>query len=169
MVTDPGVPSARNTAALEVTRGKEERECFEIDYKTICVPKVVPPWKRDCCEPRCAEAKSVKILKTKKYECPVCQYEWKVCKPELPQVPEGGPLLDTTSRSPAYSIDPDSNLPFYGPSGSLSDQPQGIPARSVSDQIASPYLIQSQPIIPPAPPAAGSIGDYFDGTTSGEK
>ena len=83
---------------LEVSTEMEERTCFELDYKTICIPKIVPPWKnRGCCPPQCAKTRSVKILKTKTYECPVCKYEWQVRKPELPVVPESGPILDTTS------------------------------------------------------------------------
>lgn len=80
-------PPAEEFCDLEITPTEVEKTCFEIGYKTICIPKVVPPWK-DCCEPKCAEARSVKVLKKKKYKCPACKYTWKVVKPELPVVPE---------------------------------------------------------------------------------
>ena len=72
---------------LEVKQGETEKTCYEVGYKTICIPKIVPPWKKDCCTPQCAEARSVKVLKKRKYKCPSCKYSWKVVKPELPAAP----------------------------------------------------------------------------------
>jgi hypothetical protein len=86
-------PPAEEYCELCVTQEKVEHECFEVDYKTICIPKVIPPWRRGC-EPVCAEARSVKVLTTKKYECPACQYKWEVRQPALPQFPGCDPVQD---------------------------------------------------------------------------
>jgi hypothetical protein len=128
---------------LEVKEGTEERTCFEIDQKTICIPKVIPPWRQGCCEPVCAEARSVKILKTKKYECPICEYKWSVKKPELPQIitPEaaGG-----SGAAPAGADSQSS------PSDSLTPVP--VTKASSGGGIPTP---------PPPPPVIVRPADYF--------
>ncbi len=70
---------------LKCEQGTQDVSCYEIDYKTVCIPKVNPPWRRNC-QPQCAEARSVKVLKKKSVECPACKYSWEVVKPELPQI-----------------------------------------------------------------------------------
>lgn len=168
---------------VKVEQVDVEKTCFEVDYKTICIPKVVPPWKtraRGCsgcqsgcqsgacdggcdgaptggcdgcatgacdggcdglaaggccgkcrpglagrccqgkgqhCDPNaphkccpsstCAEARSVKILKKKKYKCPGCRCKWEVLKPEL-QSP-------TPQPAPAAAGTPTGNQMFQTP------------------------------------------------------
>ena len=83
-----------------------EKSCFEVECKTICVPKVVFPWQTgngcfpfgkwgkksncdsgDSCDGRgCSSCtncvnngaflRTVKVLKTKNYKCPECEYTW---------------------------------------------------------------------------------------------
>ncbi len=60
---------------------EESKTCFKVEYKTICIPKVKLPWD-NCCEPRCAETRSVKILVTHKFKCPKCRCKWEVVRPE---------------------------------------------------------------------------------------
>jgi hypothetical protein len=161
------VPPPQEYCELEISEGKESKTCFEIDYKTICIPKVVPPW-RQCCEPICAEARSVKVLKTKKYECPVCNYKWTVKKPEYQQPATGNPT--TFNQTPEQSLPVNQNASRqlnYGPTfhSGVPIIPSGssvpvVPARPAS---APSFIVPTTPVIPPAPPTSGSIGDYFGG------
>lgn len=177
------VPPPQEYCELNITEGKETRTCFEIDYKTICIPKVVPPW-RQCCEPVCAEARSVKVLKTRKYECPVCKYEWSVKKPEFQQpatsnltypnqlpvnsfpvaqpYSAGAPVTQGMTQSrgsaglPGYTVPQRSNVPVF-PAGS------GVPIIPARTSGAPSFVVPAPSAAPPAPPTNGSIGDYFGG------
>ncbi|MCH1440320.1 MAG: hypothetical protein L7W43_11730 [Rubripirellula sp.] len=68
-----------------------EKSCFEVETKTICIPRVVFPWQRkkacdgcDSCDglgcSTCinngAQTRSIRVLKKKKYTCPECKYSW---------------------------------------------------------------------------------------------
>ena len=82
-----------------------EKSCFEFECETICIPKVVFPWQsgKGCCfglfgskKSNCCDAcdglgcdsccsscpnngavlRKVKVLKSKKYKCPACEYTW---------------------------------------------------------------------------------------------
>ena len=68
-------PQCNASCQLEIKQGKEKKSCFKTECKTICIPKVRFPWQK-CCEPRCAKAKTVKVLKKHSYECPKCEYKW---------------------------------------------------------------------------------------------
>jgi hypothetical protein len=144
---------------LEISEGKESKTCFEIDFKTICIPKVVPPW-RQCCDPVCAEARSVKILKTKKYECPVCKYKWTVKQCELPQMAPSGPAAAVQNRFPMNTQSPaQTPMPAFG--DVLRGNVPIIPAGN--SKPAPSFIVPGTPNIPPAPPVSGSTGDYFGG------
>lgn len=72
-------PQCSSCCELKVEDGKEEKHCWKIECTEICVPKVVFPWQKSCCDP-CANngacVKTVKKLKKHTYECPVCEYKW---------------------------------------------------------------------------------------------
>lgn len=121
---------------LEIGAGETEKTCFEVDFKTICIPKIVPPW-RDPCAPKCAEARSVKVLKKKKYKCPSCKYSWKVIKPELPAAP-GVPVVPGSQAAPA-------NQDYYVPTPANQG---GVPAQGASSIVP----------VQPKPPI---VGKYF--------
>ena len=68
-----------------------EKSCFEVETKTICIPRVVFPWQRtkasgpcDSCDgsgcATCvnngAKTRYIKVIKKKKYTCPECKYSW---------------------------------------------------------------------------------------------
>ena len=92
------------TCKLEAEIVDVEKKCFEVECKTICIPRVVFPWQKkklgchscDSCEGRgctnCvhngAKVRKVKVLKSKKYKCPECEYTW---TPE-----EGSPCCGTS-------------------------------------------------------------------------
>ena len=91
---------------LDAEEVEVEKSCFEVECETICVPKVVFPWQTgkgfcfglfagkkgacdscdacdghgcsDCtaCVNNGAVLRKVKVLKTKKYKCPACEYTW---------------------------------------------------------------------------------------------
>ena len=82
-----------SSCSLEAEVVDVEKKCYEVECKTICIPKVVFPWQKkkhaschscDSCNGRgctnCvhngARVRKVKVLKTKKYECPECKYTW---------------------------------------------------------------------------------------------
>jgi len=60
----------------------EERDCFRVEYKSICIPKVKLPW-ASWCKPQCGEVRSVKVLTRHQYTCPQCHCKWEVVAPEL--------------------------------------------------------------------------------------
>lgn len=74
---------------LEAEMVDVEKKCFEVECKTICIPKVVFPWQkkkhgchscdgRGCtnCVHNGAKIRKIKVLKSKKYTCPECEYTW---------------------------------------------------------------------------------------------
>ncbi len=76
---------------LEAKMVDVEKSCFEVETKTICIPRVVFPWQHkkacgscDSCDGRgcvtCvnngAKTRSIRVLKKKKYTCPECKYSW---------------------------------------------------------------------------------------------
>ncbi|KAA1259721.1 hypothetical protein LF1_22580 [Rubripirellula obstinata] len=77
------------TCKLEAELVDVEKKCFEVETKTICIPRVVFPWQkkqsschsckgRGCtnCVHNGAKIRTVKVLKSKKYKCPECEYTW---------------------------------------------------------------------------------------------
>ena len=87
-------PNCHNTCTLSVEKGKVTRECYDVECKQICIPRVTFPWqkkaccggcggkgcgdcKEGCCAARtCAKAKTVRVLKKYEYECSHCKYQW---------------------------------------------------------------------------------------------
>jgi len=91
-------PKCNYTCEFSVTKDKEEKKCFEVDCKPICIPRVTFPWEKghcnhgdcckgkdggcggghggDCCPARCAKTKVVKVLEKHTYECSRCKCVW---------------------------------------------------------------------------------------------
>ena len=92
---------------LKCEETEVEKKCFTVGFKTICIPKIVPPWKQDCSQPRCARTRSVKVLKTKKYKCPSCKYSWELVQPEVVPL-ETKPLTDFQPQLENYDQAPTS-------------------------------------------------------------
>ena len=68
-----------------------EKSCFEVETKTICIPRVVFPWQRkkagescdscdgngcNSCVNNGAKMRCIRVIKKKKYTCPECKYSW---------------------------------------------------------------------------------------------
>lgn len=125
-------PKCQNdVCVLKAECVKDERVCFEVEQKLICIPKVSLPWRKcekpcsgGCssnCRHKCAKTKTVKVLKTKVYECDVCKYSWKVYEPEAQQAttdsaaegkqPVAQPEYETPAE-PQYD-----NSELYDPAG----------------------------------------------------
>lgn len=72
---------------LKVDKTEEEKTCFEVKQKEVCIPAVTLPWKKNC-PPTKSKVRVVNVLGKKKYKCPACKYKWSVYEPEAPQSPE---------------------------------------------------------------------------------
>ncbi len=69
-----------------VTKAKETKQCWEVETKTICIPKVRFPWESRCCDKGCGNdgcvapkggrTKCVNVLRKHEYECSTCKYSW---------------------------------------------------------------------------------------------
>ena len=83
-------PSCNHCCNLDAEEVDEEKTCFEVESKEICIPRVVFPWqKKSCrscdscsglgcnaCVHNGAKVRRICVLKTKKYNCPKCKYTW---------------------------------------------------------------------------------------------
>ena len=84
-------PECKHACKLDVEEIEVEKKCFEVESEVICIPRVVFPWQRksvrracDSCDGRgcntcChkgAKTRKVKILSSRKYKCPKCEYTW---------------------------------------------------------------------------------------------
>lgn len=76
---------------LEAKMVDVEKSCFEVETKTICIPRVVFPWQRtkacgpcDSCDSNgcnsCvnngATTRCIRVIKKKKLTAPECKYSW---------------------------------------------------------------------------------------------
>jgi hypothetical protein len=55
----------------------EKHHCYEVQCKTICIPKISCPWEK-CCTPKCGRVKTVKVLKKVDYKCEKCGCKWEL-------------------------------------------------------------------------------------------
>jgi len=77
--------------SLEAKMVDVEKSCFEVETKTICIPRVVFPWQRkkacgscdscdgsgcNSCVNNGAKTRCIRVIKKKKYTCPECRYSW---------------------------------------------------------------------------------------------
>ena len=81
-------PRCHETCYPTVTKDKEEKQCWNVETKTICIPKVRFPWESRCCDKGCGKdgclppkpgrTRTVNVLVPHKYECSTCKYSWDV-------------------------------------------------------------------------------------------
>ena len=83
-------PRCSEPCYATVTKGTETKHCWNVECKTICIPRVTFPWEThskacgkskgngcDCPEPtKCGRTKTVRVLVKHEYECSVCEYSW---------------------------------------------------------------------------------------------
>ena len=77
-------PSCQHVCKLTAEKVDEEKTCFDVESKVICIPRVVFPWQKKCnpCANNGAKLRTVCVLTTDKYKCPKCEYTWKAEKRE---------------------------------------------------------------------------------------
>ncbi|MDG2220384.1 MAG: hypothetical protein P8L85_03335 [Rubripirellula sp.] len=83
-------PACDYCCNLDAQEVDEEKTCFEVESKEICIPRVVFPWQKKTCRScdscsglgcnACvhngAKVRRICVLKTRKYACPKCKYTW---------------------------------------------------------------------------------------------
>lgn len=83
-------PACDYCCELKAEEVEEEKTCFEVESKEICIPRVVFPWQKKACRAcdgcaglgctNCvhngAKVRRICVLKTDKYKCPKCKYTW---------------------------------------------------------------------------------------------
>ncbi len=84
-------PACDHCCNLDAEQVEEEKTCFDVETKVICIPRVVFPWqkKKSCgschtCDGRgCSSCvhnggrtRKICVLKSEKYKCPKCEYTW---------------------------------------------------------------------------------------------
>lgn len=79
----PQCPNCKAYCKFEMVDGKEEKSCWCVERKAICIPRITFPWQK-CCEPKCGRVKWVKVLKEMTYECDRCQCKWTVVEEPCP-------------------------------------------------------------------------------------
>ena len=68
-------PACHHVCKLNVEKEKVTHECWEVECKPLCIPRVHFPW--ECgCPPKCAKLIHVNVLKSVEYECERCSYSW---------------------------------------------------------------------------------------------
>jgi|GEM_PF-5657097 len=83
---------------FNATESTEERTCFKTEQKTVCIPPITFPWQK-CGPVKSAKTRSVTVLTTHKYKCPVCKYSWDVKKADI--VWPAGPVAPPAVNPPA--------------------------------------------------------------------
>ena len=86
-------PVCDHVCKLDAEQVDEEKTCFKVESKAICIPRVVFPWQKSkrsacascnscdgkgctACVHNGARVRKICVLKTEKYKCPACKYTW---------------------------------------------------------------------------------------------
>ena len=162
---------AEEVCSCSCVKVEESRSCFKVDYKTICIPKVKLPWE-SCCKPRCAEARSVKVLLVHRYKCPKCKCRWEVQQPKPPVLPGQMGIEGEVGIVPGdqHLID---GQPFDAPQEGMPVPSSELPS---SDQPLNEVPAAPQPTQRPADtstqsnqPTSNPYKDYFAPAKFGKK
>jgi len=140
-----------------VTKGKETKHCFNVETKTICIPKVRFPWEKDygkcggkdgCPQPKCGHTRDVHVLIKHEYECSVCKYSW---NPESFKNGKGDAKYKSAPTEPETDPIPPA------PTAARLDQRRAVPPPVEIDQAA-----QSQPPAPAKKTYFEILTGFFD-------
>ncbi|MCR9116900.1 MAG: hypothetical protein NXI22_08105 [bacterium] len=79
-------PHCQEACYASVSVENEKKHCWNIECKTVCIPRVTFPWQqcqKDCCDAcpqpaKCGRVRTVRVLVKHEYECPKCKYKWSV-------------------------------------------------------------------------------------------
>ena len=99
-------PQCNGCCELKSEKVDEDKHCWKVECKTICIPRIVFPWQKpghghghgkgccdsctggcddscrgdrccnECCNHNGAKVRVVKVLKKHSYTCPACKYSW---------------------------------------------------------------------------------------------
>ena len=118
-------PNCCHECVFSAEKAKETKNCYEVECKEICIPRIVFPWQKcgcgkgskgcgdgkgSCCgHNNGARTKSVRVLVKYAYECSVCAYKWnpvskysdKLKEGDLEAEPLEAPPLVTRASSDA--------------------------------------------------------------------
>lgn len=133
-------PRCKTRCRAEVTKEDVKKHCFEVECKTICIPKVTFPWQlhklvgKNCCQDscscpppaKCAKTRKVHVLVKHEYTCPECKYKWTPCRDcsqgncsgccDEPAVEADAiPLTPSIAPPPPVPTDSQASLPLLPP------------------------------------------------------
>lgn len=112
-------PKCKTPCVLKVEEGTEEKHCWNIEKKTVCIPRVRFSWQwpfqkkkcsdcsascsdQNCCTPpKLGRSRVVNTLVKHTYECPVCKYSWEPRKCATCTTCTSGCCADASSAQPA--------------------------------------------------------------------
>ena len=117
---------------LKTKKVEEDKTCFKVEQKEVCVPAVRLPWKK-CCPPKRSRVRTVNVLKKDKYKSETCEYKWSVHEPEEYKEPEAAepvayqPEQSVTGAASSYP-DPTAEttgvLELSDPADAMGDVPR---------------------------------------------
>jgi len=132
-------PACNYVCQLEAAIVDEDKKCFEIETEVICIPRVVFPWQRTSVLPGCggctacvsvgcsacvhngAKTRKIKLLKSKTYSCPRCEYTWTAeenrCGPQCHACAAGTPCDLAVPRLQSKSL----SATTAGPAGNAAE------------------------------------------------
>ncbi|KAA5544282.1 hypothetical protein FYK55_07990 [Roseiconus nitratireducens] len=165
-------PVCDHVCKLSAEKVEVEKQCFDVEAKVICIPRVVFPWQhakkaacaacdscggRGCsaCVHNGARLRKVCVLKTEKYKCPACEYTWTAEKVNRGRgggccggpACDGGCVCDAMDLSGSYPVPPATDLP----AGAVITAPEADTAPA--SDAAPPLEPATVTPMPPAPPA----------------
>lgn len=62
----------------KLTTTKEEKYCWKVETKQVCIPRVRFPWSKPCDPLQCGKVRTVRAMKKHTYESEKCAVEWEV-------------------------------------------------------------------------------------------
>lgn len=133
-------PSCQHVCKLTAEKVDEEKTCFDVESKVICIPRVVFPWQKKCnpCANNGAKLRTVCVLTTDKYKCPKCEYTWKAEKRENECCCPNGNCGSSGCCGSNGCCDSGSGCDMIG--GSNLEIPQPVVAQLVNTTEATPPM-----------------------------
>lgn len=131
-------PQCQHRCQLKAERVEEERECFEVESKVVCIPRVVFPWQKQCCDPcfnNGARTRRVCVLKTETYQCPKCEYSWTL------ENGVGGGACDMIGGCDLRPHSPEQQGFEQEPSDQQRFEPQPVEYESVNATLRAPVTV----------------------------
>lgn len=161
-VTCPQCSTSCKTCKLKVEEGEESKSCWKVECKEICVPRIVWPWQKTCCNPHAnngACVKTVKVLVKHSYKCPTCEYSW---SPEDGCSGDGCCSDGGCNGCASAGCDGCAAASAWSGSWDAGEMPVEAPA-----QPAAPAPAEGAPVpeVPEAPSATTSMLPLFNGPT----